>query len=212
MRTTPRNNSTRPLRRCAASRKLTLTGHKNFTFLKKTGLKKAPFISADFPFFFFFFSPVAPGSFQGNISRSMTREAFPFRQLSWSWKKVSCARRSPGLISPASSRFLNGTKRRTSFSSSFAPWFSLGHLSCNCALRRLNKSSRWDGNRMRYTWKRDMRVITCATAVFEDEAVIWIISEVSCRNFLNGLEKDTREELKLEIFWSQRKKEKVVKV
>lgn len=54
MRTTPRNNSTRPLRRCAASRKLTLTGHKNFTFLKKTGLKKAPFISADFPFFFFF--------------------------------------------------------------------------------------------------------------------------------------------------------------
>lgn len=56
-----------------------------------------------------------------------------------------------------------------------------------------------------------MRVITCATAVFEDEAVIWIISEVSCRNFLNGLEKDTRE-LKLEIFWSQRKKEKVVKV
>lgn len=57
-----------------------------------------------------------------------------------------------------------------------------------------------------------MRVITCATAVFEDEAVIWIISEVSCRNFLNGLEKDTREELKLEIFWSLRKKEKVVKV
>lgn len=39
-----------------------------------------------------------------------------------------------------------------------------------------------------------MRVITCATAVFEDEAVIWIISEVSCRNFLNDLEKDKREE------------------
>lgn len=146
----------------------------------------------------------------------MTREAFPFRQLSWSWKKVSCARRSPGLISSVSSRFLNDTKRRTSFPTSFAPWFSLGHLSCNCALRRLNKScSRWDGNRMRYTWKRDMRVITCATAVFEDEAVIWIISEVSCRNFLNGLEKDKRERNKswsLKFFQIKKKKKKVVKV
>lgn len=54
-----------------------------------------------------------------------------------------------------------------------------------------------------------MRVITCATAVFEDEAVIWIISEVSCRNFLNGLEKDKRERNKswsLKFFQIKKKK------
>lgn len=59
----------------AASRKLTLTGRKNFTFLKKTGLKKAPFhLVSDFLFPFFLFSECSRIFTRGYFSPDDERE------------------------------------------------------------------------------------------------------------------------------------------
>lgn len=81
------------------------------------------------------------------------------------------------LISPASSRFLNDAKRRTSFSTSRSVILYLSLSLSGTLVMQLRITSveikvlSRDGNRTRCTRKRDTRVITCATAVFEDEAV-----------------------------------------